>query len=120
MRAARIFVFGSNLAGRHGKGAALFAKKYRGAIQGQAEGLQGRSYAIPTKDHTLEPLSLDAIWEGVFRFRKFAEAHPELIFELTPIACGLAGYEYDEVAWMFDGCSDNIDLPVEFKNLLTF
>ena len=45
-----IFVFGSNLEGRHGAGAALFAKNNFGAIYGKSEGLQGNSYAIPTKD----------------------------------------------------------------------
>jgi hypothetical protein len=117
---SRIFVFGSNLGGRHGKGAALFAKKYRGAIQGQAEGLQGQSYAIPTKDHILRSLPVSQIWPAVYRFRKFAEEHPEMVFQLTAIGCMLAGNKPADIAWMFADCADNIDLPPEFKNELTF
>jgi len=66
-----VFVFGSNLAGRHGKGAALYARQRRGAIYGQGEGLlglQGRSYAIPTKDAMIRTLPLAAIASHVARF----------------------------------------------------
>jgi hypothetical protein len=71
-----VFVFGSNLAGRHGKGAALHARQHCGAIYGQGEGLQGRSYAIPTKDAAIGTLPLDAIagtrrgfWRSLARIR---------------------------------------------------
>ena len=64
----QIFVFGSNLAGRHGKGAALWARKHHGAIYGQGEGLQGTSYAIPTKDERLNPLTLDQIKNTLTNF----------------------------------------------------
>ena len=64
----RIFVFGSNLAGRHGKGAALWARNNRGAVYGQGEGPQGLSYAIPTKDAKLRSLPLAADRVGVRRF----------------------------------------------------
>lgn len=59
--APSVFVFGSNLAGRHGKGAALRARRYRSAIYGGGIGSQGNSYAIPTKDHQLRILPLHAI-----------------------------------------------------------
>lgn len=87
-----IFVFGSNKAGRHGKGAALYARNNCGAIYGQGEGLQGHSYAIPTKDEKLRTLELMEIAEGINRFKEFAASHPEFQFEVTPIGCGLAGY----------------------------
>lgn len=45
-----IFVFGSNPEGRHGAGAAKIARLQFGAVYGKGEGLQGYSYAIPTKD----------------------------------------------------------------------
>lgn len=96
-----IFVFGSNLAGRHGKGAALFARTYRGAIYGQAEGLQGRSYAIPTKNSKLKSLSLEEIGSGVERFLLFAASNESLVFETTPIGTGLAGYSVDEIRSLF-------------------
>lgn len=84
-----IFVFGSNLAGRHGKGAASFAMERYGAIYGQGVGLQGQSYAIPTKDGNLKPLPLGEIEKYVIRFLDFAREHPELDFQLTAIGTGL-------------------------------
>ncbi len=68
-----IFVFGSNTKGHHSGGAALFAKKNFGAIEGQAEGLQGKSYAIPTVGQ-----SLDEIGESVDKFIEFASWHNKL------------------------------------------
>lgn len=111
----RIFVFGSNLAGRHGKGAALFARKYHGAIYGQAEGLQGQAYAIPTKGHDLKPLPLGEIAEHVKTFLRFAEVHADLTFHVTPIGCGLAGYKPHQIAPMFALVSNNVLLPPEFE-----
>lgn len=114
----RIFVFGSNLAGRHGKGAAKFAKKHKGAIYGQGRGLQGSSYAIPTKGYFLEVLSLDAIRQHVSAFKNTARHRHDLRFQLTPIGCGLAGYKPEEIAPMFKDSPDNVDLPEEFKAVL--
>lgn len=114
-----IFVFGSNLAGRHGKGAALHARKYCGAVYGQGEGLQGSSYAIPTKDANLQTLPLDTIAVHVAVFLEFAFAHPELHFQVTPIGCGLAGYKPRDIAWMFDlPAPKNVTLPTEFLDIL--
>lgn len=86
-----IFVFGSNLAGRHGKGAAKFAVENHGAIYGQGEGLQGNSYALPTKDEDLKPLHLKGIERSIATFLFFARDNPEMSFALTPVGCGLAG-----------------------------
>ena len=86
-----IFVFGSNLAGRHGKGAAKFAVDNYGAIYGQGEGLQGNSYALPTKDENLRPLSLQGIDRSVSTFLFFARDNAGINFALTPVGCGLAG-----------------------------
>ena len=86
-----IFVFGSNLAGRHGKGAALHARQNCGAIYGQGEGLQGQSYAIPTKDARLRTLPLGIIAVHINNFILFARSRPDLEFEVTRIGCGLAG-----------------------------
>lgn len=113
-----VFVFGSNTAGRHGKGAALFARQRRAAIYGQGEGLQGNSYAIPTKgqrpDRSLYRLPLEQIRAGVDRFLAFAASRPDLQFEVTPIGCGLAGYRLDEIAPMFEGAPAYCRLPAEF------
>ena len=105
--AGDIFVFGSNLAGRHGKGAALHARKHHGAIYGQGEGLQGQSYGIPTKGHRLEILSLGAINIGAKRFKEFAESHPDLTFNVTPVGCGLAGYRQEQIKPFFEPLPDN-------------
>jgi hypothetical protein len=72
MNKQQVFVFGSNLAGRHGKGAALDAIKFYGAIYGQGIGRQGNSYAIPTKDADLKPLKLLEIMPYVQSFFIYA------------------------------------------------
>lgn len=114
----RVFVFGSNLAGRHGKGAALFARLHRRATYGQGEGRQGQSYAIPTKDERLNTLPLDRIKEGVDRFIQYATALHMVRFEVTPIGCGLAGYKPEQIAPMFRNAPDNCDLPDVFRGVL--
>lgn len=106
-----IFVFGSNLAGRHGKGAALCAKNRHGAIYGVGEGRQGNSYAIPTKDKNLKTLSLDKIEDHVKTFIEYAKNNPELTFEVTRVGCGLAGYTDSDIKPMFKDNPDNCHLP---------
>lgn len=111
----RIFVFGSNLAGRHGAGAARFALDNHGAIYGQAEGLQGQSYGIPTKNAQItQALSLEEIAASVKRFKAFATQHPELRFQVTRIGCGLAGFSEKQIAPMFYGSPSNAELPEGF------
>jgi hypothetical protein len=113
-----VFVFGSNLAGRHGKGAALWAKQYRGALYGVGQGPQGNSYAIPTKGYNLEILPLDRIEYYVNIFLNHARESTDT-FRVTPIGCGLAGYRYDQIAPMFKGAPVNAVLPPEFTSILT-
>lgn len=116
----KIFVFGSNLAGRHGKGAALFAKNNHGAIYGVGEGIQGSSYGVPTKDGKLKVLSLQAIKIHVDKFIEFSRMNPMMTFNLTPVGCGLAGYKYDEIAPMFIRSPINVILPIEFTTSTVF
>ena len=106
-----VFVFGSNLAGRHGKGAALYAKQHYGAIYGQGSGPQGDSYAIPTKSAKLTTLPLSMIAQYVDEFLAYAEAHPETTFLVTRIGCGLAGYQDHQIAPMFRDAPENCKLP---------
>lgn len=113
-----IFVFGSNLAGRHGKGAAQEAHRKHGAIYGNGHGRQGNSYAIPTKDEKLKTLPLDKIKEYVDIFLDYALVHPELLFKVTAIGCGLAGYKPEEIAPMFANYPTNCILPLEFLDNL--
>ena len=102
-----IFVFGSNLAGRHGAGAALFARRNHGAVYGVGIGRTGNAYAIPTKDEKIRTLPLDRIAPYVTEFLDYAREHPELSFQVTRIGCGLAGYEVHQIAPMFNGASSN-------------
>ena len=106
-----IFVFGSNLAGAHGGGAARAARIHFGAVMGQGVGLQGRSYAIPTMQggpETIKPYVDD--------FILFAKQHPELTFLVTPIGCGIAGFHARDIAPLFASAIDveNIILPRQF------
>ena len=107
-----IFVFGSNLAGRHGAGAAKEALLHWGAIHGQGEGPQGQSYALPTKDADIQTLPLKEIRKYVGQFAAFVNAHPELTFLITKIGCGLAGYKEEQIEPLFEGAPDNCVLPI--------
>lgn len=98
---ANIFVFGSNLLGIHGKGAALTAVQKHGAIQGQGIGLQGNSYAIPTKKSPARSLDLVHINKFVADFLNFAYFTPNHIYHVTNIGCGLAGFTFHQIAPMF-------------------
>ena len=114
----RVFVFGSNLAGRHGKGAALHARKHHGAIYGQGVGRQGESYAIPTKDEKLRTLPLDTIAVHVHEFLAHARSNPHETFFVTAIGTGLAGFTHEEIAPMFAGHPRNCTLPDEWRGLV--
>jgi hypothetical protein len=112
----QIFVFGSNQAGKHGKGAAKQALTW-GAIWGQAEGLQGRTYGIPTKPKDLRvSLSIPQIKPYVDRFTEFAHLHPEYNFLVTEIGCGLSKYKPKDIAPLFEDCIhlENVWLPERF------
>lgn len=102
-----VFVFGSNEAGRHGKGAALTARQRYGAVYGQGEGMQGRSYGIPTKDAQLSVLTVKMIAGYVERFKAYTHEHPDMTFYVTRVGCGLAGYDDSVIAKLFRGCHTN-------------
>lgn len=106
-KAKLIFVFGSNLAGRHGKGAALKAREEYGAEYGVGKGRTGNAYAIPTKDKKLRPLSLSRIQYYVSQFLYYANSKPNLKFYITRIGCGLAGYSDKDIAPMFQTAPAN-------------
>ena len=110
-----IFVFGSNLAGVHGGGAARVAYNKFGAVWGQGIGLQGKSYGIPTMQgglHRIQPY--------IDEFVIFAEDHPELNFLVTRIGCGIAGFKDEQIAPLFHRAKDlgNVWLPASFRQIL--
>jgi hypothetical protein len=115
-----IFVFGSNLSGRHGKGAAKTALGW-GAKWGQGTGLQGRTYGIPTKDASIRrTLTVIEIKPFVDEFIEFAKNNPNLIFLVTEIGCGLAGHKQKDIAPLFVNAVniENIHLPEKFWHKL--
>lgn len=110
-----IFVFGSNLEGMHGGGAARIAYNNFGAVWGQGVGLQGQSYGIPTMHG-----GVDVIKPYVDEFINFAKSHPELKFLVTRIGCGIAGFRDEEMAPLFKDAFEieNIYLPKSFYDIL--
>ena len=110
-----IFVFGSNLAGVHGGGAARIALEKFGAVPGQGVGLQGRSYAIPTMQGGVE--TVRPYVEG---FVDFARRHQELTFLVTRIGCGIAGFRDEEIAPLFADAlkMPNVVLPETFVKVI--
>lgn len=110
-----IFVFGSNLAGMHGGGAARTARLHFGAIMGKGVGLQGQSYAIPTMQG-----GVDTIRPYVDDFIAYVKQHPDLHFLVTPIGCGIAGFEPEDIAPLFEEAKEvkNISLPESFWEVI--
>lgn len=110
-----IFVFGSNLQGMHGGGAARIAHQKFGAIWGQGVGLQGNTYAIPTMQGGVETIK-----PYVDEFTEFAKIHPELTFYVTRIGCGIAGFTDKEIAPLFREALllPNVRLPKSFVEII--
>ncbi len=113
-----IFVFGSNLAGIHGAGAAKVAMRLFGARFGEGEGLVGRSYALPTKDENIKTLPFKRVVEAVEKFICFAEANPQMKFWVTRVGCGLAGFKDEEIAPLFVRAPKNCNMPLNWKPFL--
>lgn len=113
------FVFGSNLVGRHGKGAALYAKKNFGAVQGEYLGFTGQCYAIPTKDENIVTLPLHRILVCVSKFTQSTYQASDCEFLVTQVGTGLAGYEPKDIAPMFRWCNpDNTIFDIAWKEFL--
>lgn len=116
-----IFIFGSNLSGRHGKGAAKTALGW-GAKWGQAKGLQGRTYGIPTKDASIRrTLTIEEIKPFVDEFIEFAKANENLTFLVTEIGTGLANHKKENIAPLFKQAVNykNIYLSKDFWFILS-
>lgn len=124
----RIFVFGSNLSGIHGAGAAKTARQLHGAIIGQGEGPMGNAYALPTKSLNISHMSIDTTQTHVTRFVEYAKSNPEKVFEVTAVGTGLSSKSHSTMAQMFNEAPDNCYfdtiwrdyLPSHFKYWGTF
>ena len=124
-----VFVFGSNTEGRHGAGAAALALQCFGAIYGRGVGINGQSYAIPTKKYSkksngkeweLITLPISEVAKYVIDFINYTSIHKDLDFLVTRIGCGLAGYTPEQIAPLFVRAKDieNIYLPQEFIDII--
>ena len=115
LKADEVFVFGSNLAGSHGGGAAYIAFKKFGAVMGCGVGHQGQSYAIPTMQGGVETIK-----PYVDEFIQYAKVHPDLFFYVTRIGCGIAGFRDSEIASLFASAVEieNICLPESFTECI--
>lgn len=118
----QIFVFGSNMNGNHAGGAARLAVEKFGAIMGQAEGLQGQSYAIPTLNEDMEKVTEEDLITYLGNLRNFANEHPEKEFLLTAIGTGIAGFDTNYMAYMAlrANLPDNVTIPKEFSKIKGF
>ncbi len=116
LRDDEVFVFGSNLAGMHGGGAAYIAHKQFGAVMGCGVGHRGQSYAIPTMQGGVETIK-----PYVDEFIQYATKHPELFFYVTRIGCGIAGFRDKDIAPLFHDAIEveNICLPKSFISNIT-
>ena len=113
-----VFVFGSNLAGIHGAGAAKQAMLKYGAKYGVAKGPTGDCYAIPTKDNNIQTLSLGHISIYVNVFKEYAKENIRKIFIVTQIGCGLAGYKPSAIAPLFKDSPANCWFDHEWRDYL--
>ena len=113
-----IFTFGSNLSGIHGAGAARFAHQNKGAVMGKGIGLQGQSYAIPTKGVNITFMPLIQVARYIRQFREFALERPELDFQVTQVGCGLAGFTKEQIAPLFKSSPSNCYFDMEWQPLL--
>lgn len=114
-----VFVFGSNEAGIHGAGAAKTALQW-GAIYGKGFGMQGNTFALPTKDHNIVTLNTTSISNYVNQFLIYAKLTKDKTFLVTEIGCGLAGFTPEDIAPLFkDAISiNNVHLPQKFWEVL--
>lgn len=109
-----LFVFGSNIQGAHGGGAAWFAHKKFGAEWGVGEGITGRTYALPTME------GMESLKQAVANFIECAQKHPEKVFHVTAVGCGIAGYSPKQVAPLFRAAleMENVYLPQVFVDVM--
>lgn len=116
-----VFVFGSNLAGMHGAGSARAALDHYGAALGVYYGLSGRAFAIPTVDSAIEKLPIEVIEMYIVKLIQYSLEHPDTVFFITRLGCGIAGFADWMIAQIFNNGQNyhNFDFPEEWKQYLT-
>lgn len=114
-----VFVFGSNLAGRHGAGAAKTAHVNFRAEYGVGRGPTGMAYALPTKGKKLDVLPLEVVAQHVANFLDHARQNPKTEFFVTRVGCGLAGYRDEQIAPLFKKAPLNCSLPEPWRELVS-
>lgn len=113
-----VFVFGSNLAGIHGAGAAAFAERTLGAQRGVGRGRTGQCYALPTKGSRIQCMPIEFIKQSVDGFLNHVAAHPEDEFKVTRVGCGLGGYKDKDIAPFFVDAPPNCHFDSAWKPYL--
>lgn len=117
----QVFVFGSNLIGNHSGGASLMAMERFGAVWGQAEGPQGRCYAIPVdiRGEAVENVS-SYMKRHIDKFLAYTKEHQDLFFLVPRIGCGAAGFDEEFMAPFFKEAMmiENVSLPKTFVDIL--
>ena len=111
-----ILVFGSNMAGHHGGGAARTAHEKFGAKWGKAEGLSGQSYAFPTLNRDYSKRTIEELKASKDKLYICAMLNPETTFFVTKVGTGIAGFTLEEMRDVFEGEKPkNVVLPKEFS-----
>jgi hypothetical protein len=113
----QVFIFGSNLAGRHAGGSAKQAREQFGAEEGIGEGMTNQCYAFPTLNADFSKRTESELRESVLRLCITAQDNPDKDFLLTKVGCGIAGYPEEYMKKLFVGMSENVILPDDWKSL---
>lgn len=113
-----VFVFGSNLSGIHGAGAALYAYRHRRARLGVGRGMTGQAYALPTKGVKISFMPISEVAKHIKEFMEFAMEHPQLEFQVTQVGCGLAGFKPMHIAPLFRASPSNCYFDLEWQPIL--
>ena len=112
----QIFVFGSNLAGKHIGGAALQAKEQFGAEEGVGEGLTGQAYAFPTLNEQFEQRSFGELYVSLNELYRVAKENPDKEFLLTKVGCGIAQFPEEQMKDLFSNAPANIIKPDDWND----
>lgn len=113
-----VFVFGSNLSGIHGLGAARYASIHKRAVWGVGEGPTGNAYALPTKGLHITFMNLNEVTIRVDTFLLYASKHRDLKFQVTQVGCGLGGFSKEHIAPLFKYSPDNCYFDTKWKALM--